>query len=89
LKKIKQLREAGSGIFCVDETWVDSNLTFSKCWQDESDEMCTRKGDLIILLVGSISGFLQNAELIYKAGNSTGDYHVNFKKWVRFLQNIP
>jgi hypothetical protein len=48
------------------------------------------------LHVGSINCFLQNAELIYKAGNSTGDYHgqmnhVNFEKWVRdkLIPSLP
>jgi hypothetical protein len=53
--------------------------TFRICWQDESDVGVlvdvNAKNRLIILHVGSINGFLQNAELIYKAGNSTGDYH--------------
>jgi hypothetical protein len=76
---MKQLREGGSEIFYLDESWVDSSLTFRKCWQDESDVgvlvYVNAKNRLIILHVGSIIGFLQNAELIYKAGNSTGDYH--------------
>jgi hypothetical protein len=78
---------------------VDSNLTFRKCWQDESDGVLVdvnEKNRLIILHVGSIIGFLQNAELIYKVENSTGDYHgqmnhVNFEKWVRdeLIQSLP
>jgi hypothetical protein len=46
--------------------------------------------------VVSINGFLQNSELIYKAGNSTGDCHsqmnhVNFEKWVRdkLIPSLP
>jgi hypothetical protein len=96
--KIKQLREAGSEILC-GRNWVYSNLTFRKCWQDESDGVLgdvNAKRRLIILHVRSTSGFLQNAELIYKAGNSTGDYHgqmnhVNFEKWVRdkLIPSLP
>jgi hypothetical protein len=36
--KIKQLLEVGSEISSVDTNWVDSSLTFCKCWQDESDK---------------------------------------------------
>jgi hypothetical protein len=100
LVKMKQLREGGSEIFNLDESWVDSNLTFRKCWQDESNigvlVDVNAKNRLIILPVGSISGFLQNTELIYKAGNSKGDYHcqmnhVNFEKWVwdKLVWSLP
>jgi hypothetical protein len=79
---------------------VDRNLTFRKCWQDESDVGVlvdvNAKNRLIILHVGSINGFLKNAELIYKAGNSPADYHgqmnqVNFEKWVRdkLIPSVP
>jgi hypothetical protein len=73
LVKIKQLREGGSEIFYLDESLVDSNLAFRKCWQDESDVGVlvdvNAKSILIILHVGNINELLQNAELIYKAGN--------------------
>jgi hypothetical protein len=96
----KAAAEGGSEIFYLDESWVDSNLTFRKCWQDESDfgvlVDVNEKNRLIILHIGSINGFLQNVELIYKAGNSTGDYHgqmnhVNVEKWVRdkLISSLP
>jgi hypothetical protein len=54
------------------------------------------KNRLIIFHVDIINGFLQNAELIYKAGKSTDDYHgqmndVNFEKWVRnkLIPSLP
>jgi hypothetical protein len=98
--KIKQLREVGSEIFYLGESWVDSNMTFRRCWQDESDVGVlvdvNAKNRLIILLVGSINGFFQNAELIYKVENSTGDYHgqmnhLNFEKWARdkIIPSLP
>jgi hypothetical protein len=41
-------------------------------------------------------GFLKDADLVYKAGMTPGDYHrqvnsSNFKKWVRdkLLQHLP
>jgi hypothetical protein len=35
LVKIKALRSEGRQIFYVDESWVDSNLTFKMLWQSE------------------------------------------------------
>ena len=32
---IKRLRNEGKPVFYLDETWVDSNLTFRKCWQSD------------------------------------------------------
>jgi hypothetical protein len=32
---IKTLRSEGRKIFYLNESWVDSNLTFKKCWQSE------------------------------------------------------
>lgn len=33
LRSIKQYREQNRPIIFIDETWVDTDLTFSKCWQ--------------------------------------------------------
>jgi hypothetical protein len=33
LIKMRQVREKLKNIFFIDETWVDSNLTYRKCWQ--------------------------------------------------------
>jgi hypothetical protein len=30
----KKYREDGQEIFYVDETFIDANLTFKKCWQN-------------------------------------------------------
>jgi transposase len=35
LVKMKQYQEEGRPILYVDEPWVDSNLTFRKCWQSD------------------------------------------------------
>ena len=89
---IKHLRSEGKPIFYLDETWVDSNLTFRKCWQsDDVFGICAdaNAGNrLIIVTAGSRTGFLKDAALIYKAGSTVGDYHgqmngTNFEKWVR------
>jgi hypothetical protein len=71
---------------------VDSNLTYKKCWQSvEVTGVCadgTAGNRLIMVHVGSSAGFLKYAELVYKAGTATGDYHrqmnsSSFEKWVR------
>ncbi|KAJ4427362.1 hypothetical protein ANN_24982 [Periplaneta americana] len=76
----------------LDESWVDSNLTFQKCWQGPEVTGICADGNaanrLIMVHVGSRSGFLNNASLVYKAGTTVGDYHgqmnnENLKKWVR------
>lgn len=92
LQSVTQLRSENRQIFYMDESWVDSNLTFQKCWQSEDvvGVLTTNRGDnrLIVVHIGSDEGFLQGAELIFKAGTSTGDYHgqmnkTNFDKWVQ------
>jgi hypothetical protein len=37
LVQMKRFREEGKEIFYVDESWVDTNITFSKCWQGETE----------------------------------------------------
>lgn len=91
LRKMKKYREEGREIVYVDETWVDSNLTHRRCWQSDDvmgvQDNMNSGNRLIILHAGGASGFLAGAELIYKAGSTTGDYHGqmnsgNFQKWV-------
>jgi transposase len=75
-------------------------LTFKKCWQSEEVKGVCADGNagkrLIMVHAGSRAGFLQGAELIYKAGSVSGDYHgqmnsINFEKWVteKLLANLP
>ncbi|KAJ4444763.1 hypothetical protein ANN_06560 [Periplaneta americana] len=97
---IKNLRQSGRQIFYLDETWIDSNITFGKCWQSEEEfgvQANVNSGNrLIVVHAGSLNGFLDNATLIYKAETATGDYHgqmnsVNFNKWVteKLVPNLP
>jgi hypothetical protein len=52
--------------------------------------MVTRKGtshNLIVAHTGPSNGFLEGNVLVFKAGNSSGDYHRktnadNFEKWL-------
>ncbi|XP_054283210.1 uncharacterized protein LOC129000275 [Macrosteles quadrilineatus] len=100
LREIKKFRENGRKIFYLDETWVDGNLTFKKCWQnDEIDGVLSDMNSsnrLIIVDIGSEDGFLTGGRLIYKANSTTGDYHGqmnanNFEKWIRnqVIPNLP
>jgi hypothetical protein len=76
LVKIKEFRDKGHPIFYTDESWVDSNLSFRKCWQNEEVvgvQTNVNSGNrLNMLRVGGINGFLPDAALIYKAESATG-----------------
>jgi hypothetical protein len=97
---MKRFREDGKGIFYVDDNWIDSNITFIKCWQEETEFGIQKNYNagnrLILLYAGSENGFLHNAMLVYKAAAATGDYHgqmngTNFEKWVHEMlaPNLP
>lgn len=99
LREMKKFRESKREIVYLDETWIDCNLAFSKCWQDEKIGAIVKERAghrLIVVHAGSKSGFVKNAELIFKAGTATGDYHGqmnydNFEKWLKekLIPNIP
>jgi hypothetical protein len=51
----------------VDESWIDSNITISKCWQGETEfikKNYNARNKLILLHAGSENGFLHNAMCI-------------------------
>ena len=87
-------------IVYMDETWVDNTLCFSKCWQTE-DMLEVLKNNssshrLIIVHAGGKNVFVNGADLIFKSGTTTGDYHghtnaENVVKWIeqKLLSNIP
>lgn len=100
LRKIRQYRQDDQNIFFLDETWIDNNLTFKKCWRNEmidavlTDTSSTNR--LILVHAGSRGGFLNGAKLLFKAGTTSGDYHgqmnsVNFEKWAAdmLIPNLP
>lgn len=100
LTAVTRLRSEGREVFYLDESWVDSNLTFEKCWQKKNDVKGLVKGNaskrLIIVHIGSKNGFLEGGLLLYKAGTTTGDYHgemnsINFEKWISemVIPNLP
>jgi hypothetical protein len=100
LVQMKRFREQGKEMFYVDESWIDSNITYSKCWQGQTEfgiQKNYNTGNRLILLhAGSENDFLHNAMLVYKAGEATGNYHgqmngTNFEKWVHKMlaPNLP
>lgn len=36
IREIRRYRQEGRNIVYLDETWVDNDLTFKKCWQSET-----------------------------------------------------
>lgn len=100
LREIQKFRHEKMNIFYIDETWVDNNLTFGKCWiSNEVHGVLTNTSSsnrVIVVSAGSKDGFLEGAMLIFRAGKAKGDYHgqmngVNFEKWVeeKLLVNLP
>lgn len=100
LKSIKKAREQNKNIIYLSETWVDSSLTFKKCWYNVDDMSTytnvTPSNRLIILHASKETGFIENAQLIFKADEITGDYdgHMSyrtFEKWLteKLLPNLP
>jgi hypothetical protein len=78
-------------ILYLDETWVDANLTFRRCWQNkEVVRIMTNVNEskrLIVVHLGGSGGFVKGCDLVHKAGKATGGYHGqmnsdNFEKWV-------
>jgi hypothetical protein len=61
LVKIKEHRDKGCPIFYTDESWVHSNLTFHKCWQNEEvmgiQANVNSVNRLIMLHAGGINWF--------------------------------
>ncbi|KAG8308947.1 hypothetical protein J6590_097628 [Homalodisca vitripennis] len=64
LRNIKKCRDDKKKIFYLDETWIDSNLTFQRCWQSlEVDGVLpdmNAANRVIVLDIGSQDGFLND-----------------------------
>lgn len=97
IEDIRQYRNEKRNIYYIDETWIDNNLTFKKCWQGKGLEGIivdnSAKNRLILVHACSENGMLNGAELLYRANISTGDYHGQmnselFLKWIT-TQLIP
>ncbi|XP_031829397.1 uncharacterized protein LOC116425591 [Nomia melanderi] len=94
IKSIQEYRAQNRNIIYLTETWVDSSLRFSKCWQHEDASEGSQGTSfplrLLILHAGGRNGFVQSAEMIYKVTNSQMNA-TNFEKWIKekLLPNIP
>lgn len=102
LLKIKKLREEGKNIVYVDETYVNSSHTVSKCWQSRKHKERGHLKEigagprLIVVHAGGQEGFVNGSLLIFKSKSKSGDYHDdmnfhNFKKWTeeKLVPNLP
>lgn len=75
LKSIIQYRAEGRNIVYTDETYIHSSHTQAKGWSDDFYEMELKKPiskgqRLIIVHAGGEKGFVNNALLIFKSGNT-------------------
>ena len=95
IKKVKQYHKEGRQIFYQDETWITKNMTASKVWLDENGKGGLKvppgKGKWsIVSHVGSASGFVNGAKLIFRGKKALKDsnYHTEmnaevFLHWLR------
>ncbi|KAF8785317.1 uncharacterized protein LOC129958799 isoform X1 [Argiope bruennichi] len=99
LRDIKKYRDSKRVIVYLDETWIDSNLSFGKCWQLNKIGAVTKQTAgkrLIVVHAGNQDSFIEGASLIFQSGTAKGDYHGqmnydSFSKWLqeKLLPNIP
>lgn len=103
LRKLKKIRKAKppSNIIYLDETWINTSHSNSKCWVDSKGvggfPTPLGKGKrLIIVHAGSSEGFVKEAKLSFVAKSDTGDYHnemnsKHFEEWMlnKVFPNIP
>lgn len=92
LQQIKRYREEGRPIIYMDESYVLTSHVSGKTWTDSSNKCLhkpTSKGERIIIIhAGGEKGFVPNALAMWKAGQSSGDYHEqmnrrNYEKWIK------
>ena len=61
LRRMNAYREEERPIIYIDETWIDSNLTFNKCWQSKDTDGVFKTGNasrrVIVLCAGGAMGF--------------------------------
>ncbi|XP_050307716.1 uncharacterized protein LOC126744378 [Anthonomus grandis grandis] len=84
----------------IDETWILSKESFRSSWQDDTKHTDSRKNSeghrYIVVHAGTKDGFIKGANLIFKSGLKTGDYHdnmnrKNFENWFKtqLVSNLP
>ena len=96
LRQVRKYRQEGRPVSYTDETFVHTSHSAKRSWQskDCSIKVPFGKGTrYIVVHAGSENGFLDGAELVFKAKSTTGDYHdemksTNFFQWTE-KQLIP
>ncbi|XP_050307978.1 uncharacterized protein LOC126744565 [Anthonomus grandis grandis] len=84
----------------IDETWIFSKASFRSSWQDDTKQTDSRKNSeghrYIVVHTGTKDGFIKGANLIFKSGLKTRDYHdnmnrKNFENWFKtqLVPNLP
>lgn len=89
LQKIRQFKQDCRPIFYLDDTWVDTNLTFRKCWQNKKSVKEGTNADesekVHIVHIGGSNGFLDGCELVYTTAYRQGQLTWEmFETWVRY-----
>jgi hypothetical protein len=69
-----QCRADGKNTFCLDESWIDNNVTQKK-GDVKANNGWNASESLITVHTGSRNGFTGKGLLILKDGKATGDYH--------------
>ena len=85
----------------LDETWVHAHHGRDTMWVDADGQAGWKRpsgkgGRLIVLHAGTAEGWVDGAELVFRAKSSSGDYHnemntEHFMEWwkTQLLPNIP
>ena len=99
LRAIRKYRNEERPIIYIDETWIDNNMCFGKCWQLGKTGAYTKSNAgsrLIVIHAGNRDGFIPEASLVFQSGITSADYHGqmnfdNFSKWMKekLLPNVP
>lgn len=76
LQKIRHYKQVGKPIFYLDKTWVDTNITFRKCWVDKKqmkNSVTAKEYEKVhVVHIGGSNGFLDGCELVYTTDDRQG-----------------
>lgn len=100
LQQINKYREEGRPIIYTDETYVHTNYSTAKSWEDGTREgfhpKISKGSRFIVVHAGGEGGFINNALLCFKSGSNKEDYHgdmnlENFTRWSenQLIPNLP
>lgn len=100
IRAIQHYRRQGRPIVYTDETYVHGSHTKPHSWSDDTNKGLLKpisKGQYAIIVhAGYEHGFIDNALLVFKSGQKSGDYHdamnyKNYEKWLKekLIPNLP